>query len=149
MPVPTIDTMDEKIIQAVEARLRANLLGITIYRSRVSALAMRQSPALNIARGDNSPSLVPVVTGKIEWELIINLEFFANGPAPDRTISPFVAAAHALVMSDPNYDGLTRGRIWPQPQKTMLSEADADGLWMVCPYGISYRTMQNDLTTSG
>jgi hypothetical protein len=149
MPVPTVITRDEAIIQAIEARLRANLQGITIYRSRVSAMSKRQAPSLNIARGKNTPSPNPIVTGKIEWELVVNLEFFDNGPVPDRTIAPFIAAAHALVMTDPTYDGLTQGRIWPQPQEPQLDEADATAVWVVCPYVLRYRTLQTDLTTAG
>ena len=138
------DTKAEQIMAAVTT-LMGGLNGITVYRSRVDALSRRQAPALVISQEGNVPGTTPVSTCKIEWDLTINLEFYCRGAIPDAQASPFIEAAHALLMADRSIGGRAINT-WPGPQQPQLDPTDSTALWMVCPYVITHRTTQENIS---
>ena len=139
------DTKSEQIMAAVTT-LMGGLNGITVYRSRVDALSRRQAPALVISQEGNVPGPTPVSTCKIDWDLTVNMEFYCRGAIPDSQASPFIAAAHALLMADRTLGGLAID-VWPGPQQPQLDPTDNTAIWMVCPYGIRHRTTQASLSS--
>lgn len=137
-------TRAEAITQAVFT-LMGSVGGVTLHRSRIDALSRRQAPALVVTPTGCSPSQEPVSTCRIEWDLTIDLAFYARGATAETDVSHLVAAAHALLMADRTLGGLAIN-VWPSAQQWERDQADEGALWHVCPYTIRHRTHQHDLT---
>lgn len=135
----------EQIIEAIRVKL-ATIVGITTYRSRLTAINRAEGAAIVVR-----PAVPPLGEEVVkhnndlsERELTVLVEVVARGAVADQVADPYCVSAHAKVMEDPTLGGLClllreAGTQW------LLDEADVDAVVVSMRYLISYRTVANTL----
>jgi hypothetical protein len=131
----------EQIMEAIRAKL-ATLSGITVYRSRLTALSRAESPAI-VLRWEKD-DVVKRNNDLSEHELVVVADVIARGAVPDSIADPYCVSTHAKIMEDENVGGALSlrhlGDVCEMPQDT-----DLDAVVIPMRYLISYRTIANTL----
>lgn len=131
----------EQIIEAIRVKL-ATIPGITTYRSRLTAVARSESPAIvvqavkeTVTKRNNDLS---------ERELEVDVEVITRGQTPDQVADPYAVSAQAKVMEDQTLGGLCL-RLREVGTQWLMSEADFDAVIVSTRYLIDYRTTAKTL----
>jgi hypothetical protein len=132
----------EQIMEAIRVKL-ATLSGITVYRSRLTALSRAESPAI-VVRPEKE-DIVKRNNDLSERELVLVIDVIARGAVPDSIADQYCVSAHAKIMEDETLGGLTLftrelGTVWEMPQDT-----DVDAVVIPMRYLVSYRTAAKTL----
>jgi hypothetical protein len=135
----------EQIIEAIRVKL-ATIVGVTVYRSRITAINRGEGVAIVIRPAP--PPLGEEVTQRnndlSERELLVAVEIIARGAIPDQVADPFSVSAHAKVMEDQTVGGLCL-RMRELGTQWFLDDADLDACIVSTRYLIHYRTVANTL----
>lgn len=132
----------EDIIQAVLAKVQT-VSGVTVYRSRWTAISRSESPAI-VVRPEKE-DIVKRNNDLSERELTLVVEVIARGTVPESVADQYCVSAHTKIMEDQTFSGkalLTReiGTVWES------QEADLDAAVVLKRYLLCYRTVANTLT---
>lgn len=145
------NSIREQILLAALAAVRPHVesLGATLHRSPTVAISREQCPAL--ALFPESESITERANDRVTRELIVRVVALARAvpPAiPETEADRLLTAAHAAFMADGNLGGLVLG-IREQECEWEVEDADAVAVALPARYCITYRTLANDLSTSG
>ena len=145
------NSIREQILLAALAAVRPRVesLGATLHRSPPVAISREQCPAL--ALFPESESITERANDRVTRELIVRVVALARvvPPAiPETEADRLLTAAHAALMADGNLGGLVLG-IREQECEWEVEDADAVAVALPARYRITYRTLANDLSTSG
>lgn len=140
-------TKRESILNQIATTL-APTAGISgrIYRSRVSALARAESPAMvvepirdDVEQNTSLPTL--------DWTLTVRVAVIVRSLVPDQAADAIVEDMHSKIMADLTVGGYAID-VQPDAVSFDLVEADQPAGVISCNYLIRYRTAIDDLTTS-
>lgn len=140
-------TKREQILNQIATTL-APTAGITgrIYRSRVSALARAESPAVvvepirdDVEQNTSLPTL--------DWTLTVRVAIIVRSLVPDQAADAIVEDMHSRIMADLTVGGYAID-VQPDAVSFDLVEADQPAGVISSNYLVRYRTAVNDLTTS-
>ena len=140
-------TKRESILNQIATTL-APTAGITgrIYRSRVSALARAESPAIvvepirdDVEQNTSLPTL--------DWTLTVRVAIIVRSLVPDQAADAIVEDMHSRIMADLTVGGYAID-VQPDAVSFDLVEADQPAGVISSNYLVRYRTAVNDLTTS-
>lgn len=138
-------TKREDILDAIATTLAGTTgVGTRIYRSRVTALARSESPAIVIEPAkdvcEQNTSLP-----NLDWSLLVRIVVVSRATIPDQAADPTIESLHGLLMSDLTLGGLA---IDVQPVQTTFDfvEADQPAAVIVCEYLVKYRTTVTSLS---
>lgn len=135
----------EQILEALRVKL-ATIVGITTYRSRLTAINRTEGAAIVVrpAQPPLGEDIVKRNNELSERELTVLVEVIARGAIADQVADPYCVSAHAKVMEDQTLGGLClllreTGTQW------FMDEADLDACIVSTRYTIHYRTAANTL----
>jgi hypothetical protein len=137
-------TKRETILAAVATALAGTAqVGNRIYRSRASALARSESPAIVVEpiTDDADNGVVP----KLDWRLIVRIAVVVRGAVPDQLADPVVEDVHKRLLTNSALLELVSEIV---PVRVVFDSIDADqpaGVVMM-DYSIRYRTQAADLS---
>jgi len=140
-------TKRESILNQIATTL-ATTAGISgrIYRSRVSALARAESPAMvvepvrdDVEQNTSLPTL--------DWSLTVRVAVIVRSLVPDQAADAIVEDMHSRLMTDLTVGGYAID-VQPDTVNFELVEADQPAGVISCSYIVRYRTAVGDLTTS-
>jgi len=140
-------TKRESILNQIATTL-APTAGINgrIYRSRVSALARAESPAMvvepvrdDVEQNTSLPTL--------DWSLTVRVAVIVRSLVPDQAADAIVEDMHSRLMTDLTVGGYAID-VQPDTVNFELVEADQPVGVISCSYIVRYRTAVGDLTTS-
>lgn len=145
------NSIREQILLAVVAALRpsATSLGATLHRSPTVAITREQCPALVVF--PESESITERANDRVTRELTMRITALARAvppAAPETQADALLTSAHAALMVDVNLGGLTLG-IKEIECEWDVEDADAVAAAIPARYRLTYRTLANDLSTSG
>ncbi|WP_404992086.1 hypothetical protein [Cupriavidus pauculus] len=145
------NSIRERILLAVLDAVRAPVetLGATLHRSPTVAISREQCPALVMF--PESESITERANDRVTRELTVRIVALARAvpPAvPDTEADRLLTAAHAALLADGNLGGLALG-IRELDCEWEVEDADAVAIALPARYRITYRTLANDLSTSG
>lgn len=139
-------TKREDILDAIATALAGTTgVGTRIYRSRVTALARSESPAIVIEPAkDVCEQNTSLPT--LDWSLLVRIVVVSRATIPDQAADPTIESLHSLLMADLTLGGLA---IDVQPSQTTFDfiEADQPAAVIVCEYLVKYRTSVTSLST--
>lgn len=139
-------TRRERILRAITTALAGTTgVGTRIYRSRVTALARQESPAIVVEPVSDTAEQNTALP-RLDWSLTVRIAVVVRGDVPDQLADATVQSLHAKVMADLTLGGYA---IDVQPQSVSFDMVDADqpGGVISCDYLVRYRTQVADLTT--
>ena len=140
-------TKRESILNQIATTL-APTAGISgrIYRSRVSALARAESPAMvvepirdDVEQNTSLPTL--------DWTVTVRVAVIVRSLVPDQAADAIVEDMHSRIMADLTVGGYAID-VQPDAVSFDLVEADQPAGVISCNYLVRYRTAVDDLTTS-
>jgi len=140
-------TKREQILNQIATTL-APTAGINgrIHRSRVSALARAESPAMvvepvrdDVEQNTSLPTL--------DWSLTVRVAVIVRSLVPDQAADAIVEDMHSRLMADLTAGGYAID-VQPDTVNFELVEADQPAGVISCSYIVRYRTAVDDLTTS-
>jgi len=139
-------TRRERILRAITTALTGTTgVGTRIYRSRVTALARQESPAIVIEPISDTAEQNTALP-RLDWSLTVRIAVVVRGDVPDQLADATVQSLHAKVMAD-----LTLGSyaidVQPQSVNFELIDADQPAGVISCDFLVRYRTLVADLTT--
>jgi len=145
------NSIRERILLAVldAVRTPVETLGATLHRSPTVAISREQCPALVMF--PESESITERANDRATRELTVRIVALARAvpPAvPDTEADRLLTAAHAALLADGNLGGLALG-IRELDCEWEVEDADAVAIALPARYRITYRTLANDLSTSG
>ncbi|NDD44823.1 MAG: hypothetical protein EBZ29_10470 [Synechococcaceae bacterium WB9_4xC_028] len=140
-------TKRESILNQIATTL-AHTAGISgrIYRSRVSALARAESPAMVVEPvRDDAEQNTSLPT--LDWSLTVRVAVIVRSSVPDQAADAIVEDMHSRLMTDLTVGGYAID-VQPDTVNFELVEADQPAGVISCSYIVRYRTAVGDLTTS-
>lgn len=141
-----MNSIRERIVRAVLARLSAGVAPVPVLRSPVLPVGRDDSPALLVfAEGD---TITAYANNLVERLLSLRLVAVARGDTGFDQADLVIVGAHAALMSDLNLGGLALAVRevdcdWDQ------EDADAGAIAVPARYEVRYRTHAADLTRTG
>lgn len=146
-----MNSIRERIVLAVMAALRpiAEQAGATLHRSPVIALTRDQCPALVVF--PESDVIVDRPNDRVVRELTLRVVALSRAIPPEQpetAADALLAAAHAALFADVNFDGLALA-IRELDADWEVEDADATAAAMPGRYAITYRTLAHDITQKG
>jgi len=140
-------TKREQILAQVASSL-ASTAGVSgrVYRSRATAVARAESPAIIIEPVNNTVQQITSLP-KLDHTLRVRVVVVVRSSSPDTDADPVIESMHSLLMADLTVGGLA---IDIQPVLTNFEYLDADkpaGVYSN-EYNILYRTSVSDLSSS-
>ncbi len=146
-----MNSIRERLLQAVVQRLLpiARGLGASVHRSPAVALAREACPALVVF--PESESIVERANDRVTRELTVRVVALARETlqaSGEVLADRLIAAAHAALFADVNFDGLALG-IRELDVEWDIEDADAIAVALNARYRITYRTLQHDMTQPG
>lgn len=98
------DSKREAILKRV-AEVLAATPGVTgVYRSEAQAMDRENAPCLLVRWTAEEPT--PQTVLQMERTLTVEIDVIVRGDVPDTLADPIAQAAHALLMADPQLNGL-------------------------------------------
>ena len=145
------NSIRERILLAVLDAVRAPVetLGATLHRSPTVAISREQCPALVVF--PESDAITERANDRVTRVLTVRLVALARAvpPAiPETEADRLLAAAHAALLADRNLGGLALG-IRELECEWDVEDADAVAASTPARYAITYRTLAQDLSTTG
>ena len=149
------NSIRERILLAVLDAVRAPVetLGATLHRSPTVAISREQCPALVVF--PESDAITERANDRVTRVLTVRLVAVARAVPPaipeteaDRLLTAAHAALFAAFVADGNLGGLCLG-IREQECEWDVEDADAVAAAIPARYAITYRTLANDLSTTG
>lgn len=139
-------TRRERILRAIATALAGTTgVGTRIYRSRVTALARQESPAIVIEPvSDTAAQNTALPT--LDWSLTVRIAVVVRGEIPDQQADATVESMHAKIMADLTLGGYAID-VQPDSVNFELIDADQPAGVISCDYLVRYRTLVADLTT--
>lgn len=140
-----MSSVREQILIALATKLAA-VSGVTVYRSRQSAIARIEGSAILI-----QPKHEPVEKrasnpgGLVLRDMTIDVSVIVRGDPADSIADPIIVSTHAIVMADPTLGGLC-SQVIEHSTEWMFDEADLTAAEVIIAYQIRYQTSANDLT---
>jgi hypothetical protein len=139
-------TRREQILAQIATTL-ASTAGVSgrVYRSRVTALARAESPAV-IVEPTTDTCQQNTSLPKLDWTMRVRVIVTVRSSNPYTDADPVIESMHSLLMADLTLGGLA---IDIQPVITNFDFFDADqpaGVFS-CDYEVLYRTQVADLTS--
>ena len=139
-------TRRERILRAIVTALAGTTgVGTRIYRSRVTALARQESPAIVVEPVSDTAEQNTALP-RLDWSLTVRIAVIVRGDEPDRLADATIESLHAKVMADLTLGGYAID-VQPQSVTFELIDADQPGGVMSCDYLVRYRTLVANLTT--
>lgn len=140
-------TKREQILAQIATTL-ADTAGVggRVYRSRVTAVARAESPAIIIEPVTNTVQQITSLP-KLDHTLRVRIVVVVRSTTPDNEADSVIESMHSLLMADLTVGGLA---IDIQPSLTNFDYLDADqpaGVYSN-EYNIVYRTSVSDLAVS-
>lgn len=140
-------TKRENILAQIATTL-ASAAGVNgrVYRSRVTALARGESPALIIEPVSDTAQQITSLP-KLDWTLRVRVVVVVRSATPDTDADTVVESLHSKIMADLTLGGYA---IDIQPVLSNFDYLDADQPAGIVSneFEILYRTSVGDLTTS-
>lgn len=140
-------TKRENILAQIATTL-ASTAGVNgrVYRSRVTALARGESPALIIEPVSDTAQQITSLP-KLDWTLRVRVVVVVRSSTPDTDADTVVESLHSKIMADLTLGGYA---IDIQPVLSNFDYLDADQPAGIVSneFEILYRTSVGDLTTS-
>ena len=140
-------TKRENILAHIATTL-ASTAGVNgrVYRSRVTALARGESPALIIEPVSDTAQQITSLP-KLDWTLRVRVVVVVRSSTPDTDADTVVESLHSKIMADLTLGGYA---IDIQPVLSNFDYLDADQPAGIVSneFEILYRTSVGDLTTS-
>lgn len=139
-------TRRENILAAIRTALTGTTnVGTRIYRSRVTAIARAESPAIVIEPvSDTAEQNTSLPT--LDWTLTVRIAVIVRGDIPDQFSDPIVQSLHSKLMADLTLNGYAMD-VQPAGVNFDLLNADEPAGVIACDYLVRYRTSLTDLTT--
>lgn len=139
-------TRRERILRAITTALTGTTgVGTRIYRSRVTALARQESPAIVIEPISDTAEQNTALP-RLDWSLTVRIAVVVRGDVPDQLADATVESLHAKVMADLTLGGYAID-VQPQSVNFELIDADQPAGVISCDFLVRYRTLVADLTT--
>ena len=139
-------TRRERILRAITTALAGTTgVGTRIYRSRVTALARQESPAIVIEPISDTAEQNTALP-RLDWSLTVRIAVIVRGDEPDRLADATIESLHAKVMADLTLGGYAID-VQPQSVNFELIDADQPAGVISCDFLVRYRTLVADLTT--
>jgi hypothetical protein len=139
-------TRRERILRAITTALAGTTgVGTRIYRSRVTALARQESPAIVIEPISDTAEQNTALP-RLDWSLTVRIAVVVRGDVPDQLADATVESLHAKVMADLTLGGYAID-VQPQSVNFELIDADQPAGVISCDFLVRYRTLVADLTT--
>jgi hypothetical protein len=140
-------TRRERILRAITTALAGTTgVGTRIYRSRVTALARQESPAIVIEPISDTAEQNTALP-RLDWSLTVRIAVVVRGDVPDQLADATVESLHAKVMADLTLGGYAID-VQPVAVTFELIDADQPAGVISCDFLVRYRTLVADLTTA-
>lgn len=140
-------TRRERILRAITTALTGTTgVGTRIYRSRVTALARQESPAIVIEPISDTAEQNTALP-RLDWSFTVRIAVVVRGDVPDQLADATVESLHAKVMADLTLGGYAID-VQPQSVNFELIDADQPAGVISCDFLVRYRTLVADLTTA-
>ena len=137
-------TKREQILAQIATTL-ASTTGVTgrVYRSRVTALARAESPAIIVEPVSDVPQQRTSLP-KLDWTMRVRVVVVNRSSDPYSTADPIIESLHSKIMADLTLNGYA---IDVQPALTtfQFSESDQPAGVFVNEFDVKYRTSLTDL----
>ena len=141
-----MNSVRERILREVVARLSAALAPVPVLRMPVAPVTREAGPALLLfVDGD---SITAHANHLVDRLLIIRLAVVAHGADAFDVADRALVAAHAAMLADPNWGGMAIA-VREIDCEWEVDDADAGAVALPARYEIRYRTHTLDLTRKG
>jgi hypothetical protein len=141
------DSIREQIISAVFSSLDA-ALAVPVYRSRSTALAANQLPAVVLSPVRDTPQDGTSINWQA-WELEIMIEVVVNAEPQDKAADPIIQLIHSALMAAPRTLGIAAVTdIQPRTVEFMFEHQASIIPMNRMSYAVSYRTAEADLAVA-
>lgn len=144
------DSIREQVIAAAVTAIDTAITGATVYRSRASALAANQLPAVVVSPVQDAPSDRDTSLCWLSWDLELTVDVVVATDPPDQAADALVQLAHAAMMGGDRDLGVA-GVTDVAPSRPTEFMADNSGTITGVTrsyFAIRYRTQHADLTVA-